>query len=171
MPRYDWDYYRTKYVTSDATLQDISEIPEAPALGTLKRYSTTQDWPGQRRAYKDQTATRTQNLASVTEAEVSARHVRIAKALQHKALERLRTLNVSELGPRDLLAFLKEATDIERKALGMETVRLRHLNKDPSEMTDDELVEALHEFGSRTADQGGGAAGSSAPRPARLGPN
>lgn len=149
MARYDWDYYRQKYVAGDATLDDLSRLPNAPALGTLKTHSTRDDWPAQRRAYRDQLTTRTRELASTSEAEIAARHVKVARALQHKALERLQSLNPSELAPRDLLAFLKEATDIERKALGLDTIRLAHLSKPPSDMTDAELQEAIRALASR----------------------
>ena len=126
MARYDWDYYRQKYVAGDATLEDLAGLPNGPALTTLKTHSGREDWPAQRRAYRDQLTTRTRELASTSEAEVAARHVKVARALQHKALERLQSLNPSELAPRDLLAFLKEATDIERKALGLDVQNVRH---------------------------------------------
>lgn len=122
MARYDWNYYRHKYVTGDLTLDALSQLPGAPALGTLKRYSTTEDWPEQRRHYRDQTATKAREHASVTEAEVAARHARMARALQGKALQRLQTLDVDKLDARDVLAYIKEAADIERKALGLEKV-------------------------------------------------
>jgi hypothetical protein len=141
--RYDWDYYRQKYVAGDATLDDLSRLPGAPALGTLKTHSTRDDWPAQRRAYRDQLTTRTRELASTSEAEVAARHVKVAKALQHKALERLQTLNPSELAPRDLLAFIKEAADIERKALGLDVQKVQHSGAIEVEGAAHELAERI----------------------------
>lgn len=124
MARYDWDYYRHKYVTGDTTLEELAKQPNAPAIGTLKRRSTTEDWTEQRRHYRDQTATKAREHASVTEAEVAARHARIARAIQAKALQRLQDLDTSTLDARGVLAFLRTAADIERKALGLE--KLEH---------------------------------------------
>jgi len=128
-PRYDWEYYRHQYVTGDATLAELATLQAAPKLDTLKHHSMQEDWPGQREQYRHQTATKTQDLASTTEAEVAARHVRIAKVLQEKALQRLKGLDMSSLTPREVLAFIREATDIERKALGMDNLTIRNLKK------------------------------------------
>lgn len=49
-------------------------------------------------------------------AAMLTRHAGIAAALQSKALERLKTLDPSELSPRETLMFLKEAVAIERAA-------------------------------------------------------
>ena len=143
MARYDWDYYRQKYVAGDATLDDLSRLPNAPAIGTLKTHSTRDDWPAQRRAYRDQLTTRTRELASTSEAEVAARHVKLAKALQHKGLERLQTLKPDELSPRDLLLFIKEAADIERKALGLDVQNIRHSGAIDVEGAAHELAERI----------------------------
>jgi hypothetical protein len=147
--RYDWEYLRHKYVAGDATLDDLAAPNDAPALDTLKKRSARDGWAEERAAYRHQTSTRTREFASVSEAEVAARHVKLAKALQHKGLERLATLKPEELSPRDLLAYIKEATDIERKALGLDTIRMTHLSKPPSDMTDDELREAVRALATR----------------------
>jgi hypothetical protein len=54
------------------------------------------------------------------------RHVREARALQAKALERLRALRPEELGPADLLRYLVEAAKLERLALGEPDTEQRH---------------------------------------------
>src|SRR5262249_47260322 len=46
--------------------------------------------------------------------EMVERHVKEARALQTKALERLRTLRPEELGPADLLRYFVEAAKLER---------------------------------------------------------
>lgn len=120
MARYDWDYFRHKYVTGDATLDALSSLPNAPALATLKRRSSTEDWAEQRRHYRDQTATKAREVASTTEAEVAARHARIARGLIGKALQRLQQLDVNDLSPKDVREYIKDAADLERKALGLE---------------------------------------------------
>jgi hypothetical protein len=50
--------------------------------------------------------------------EMTERHVKEARALQGKALERLRALRPEELGPADVLRYLVEAVKLERLALG-----------------------------------------------------
>lgn len=126
MKSYDWDYYRHKYVVSDFTLEQLSQFPNAPAFDTIRRRSGRENWPEQRRAYQHNTATKAVEHASTTEAEVAARHARIARALQQKALERLRELPVQALGPKEVLSYLREATAIEREALGLDTTRSDH---------------------------------------------
>lgn len=129
MPRYDWDYYRHKYVTGEHTLEQLASLPNSPALATLKDRSRTESWKDQRDHYRDQTATKARAAASTTEAEVAARHSKIARALQEKALMRLRDLPIDSLNPKDVLAFLREATTIEREALGLNTTRDSHQNE------------------------------------------
>jgi hypothetical protein len=63
----------------------------------------------------DAQARRTQEEAR---REMVERHVKEARALQAKAVERLRALRPEELGPADLLRYLVEAAKLERLALG-----------------------------------------------------
>jgi hypothetical protein len=58
--------------------------------------------------------------------EMVERHVREARALQGKALERLRALCPEELGPADLLRYIVEAAKLERLALGEPDTVQRH---------------------------------------------
>ncbi|MEM9467969.1 MAG: hypothetical protein AAGA90_21555 [Actinomycetota bacterium] len=66
--------------------------------------------------------------------EMRRRHARAARALQGKALERLQTLDVSELSPKDLVRYLEVGTQIERRALGDPDITVGS-----SEATDDQL--------------------------------
>jgi hypothetical protein len=50
--------------------------------------------------------------------EMAERHAKEARALQAKAVERLRSLRPEELGPTELLRYLVEAAKLERLALG-----------------------------------------------------
>lgn len=132
----------------DVTLEYLAGLPNGPARSTLKEYSSKEDWPAQRRHFQDQTRTKTLEAASSSEAEVAARHVKIARSLQSKALQRLQTIKLEELAPRDVLAFLKESTEIERKALGLEQLTL-HLKggRDVTKLSDDELDALAQELG------------------------
>jgi hypothetical protein len=58
--------------------------------------------------------------------EMVERHVREARALQGKALERLRALAPEELGPAELLRYIVEAAKLERLALGEPDTVQRH---------------------------------------------
>src|SRR5262249_44653298 len=58
--------------------------------------------------------------------EMGERHVREARALQAKALERLRALCPEELGPTDLLRYIVEAAKLERLVLGEPDTVQRH---------------------------------------------
>jgi hypothetical protein len=58
--------------------------------------------------------------------EMVERHVKEARVLQAKALERLRSICPEELGPSDLLRFIVEAAKLERLALGEPEIVQRH---------------------------------------------
>ncbi len=60
---------------------------------------------------------------------MARRHVKQAKALQFKAIERLANMDPSELGPQDVLRYLVEATKLERLALGEPTERVEEEHK------------------------------------------
>lgn len=51
--------------------------------------------------------------------EMGSRHVRVAKTLQQKAIERLLTLKADELTVADLLGFITTSIKIERTAAGV----------------------------------------------------
>ena len=146
-PQYDWLYYRRVYVAGNDSLADLARLPNAPSLGALKKTSRKEDWPGQRDAYVHQKESKSLDLASTTEAEVAARHARIARAMQGKALERLRDMPVSEMSAAEVRAYLRDAAEIERRALGLDTVRVVNLSKRPEDMTDDELRAAMRAHG------------------------
>jgi hypothetical protein len=50
--------------------------------------------------------------------DMAERQAREARALQAKAVERLKSLNPEELGPADVLRYFVEAAKLERLALG-----------------------------------------------------
>lgn len=144
MAKYDWKYYRDRYVSDDVSLEDLSRLNNAPALSTLKEHCRRENWALQRSRYQDQVRTKTRDFTSTEEAEVAARHIRISKSLQGKALQALQKLEPGSLKPGDLLNYLREAIKIERDALGLAdktTVEIvsRYKNEDLSKLSDEEL--------------------------------
>lgn len=79
------------------------------------------------------------------------RHVQIAKALQQKAIERLKELDAAELSPGLILQFINLGSSLERLSLGEPTNISETTNKNSninldvnfSELTDDQLREIL----------------------------
>lgn len=149
--RHDWAYYREKYVigSNDVTFESIASEPGAPHLTTIKKRAAVENWVGQRAAYRHQTATKTLELASTTEAEVQARHIQIAKALQSKAIQRLQSMDVDALDASELRQYLVAATDIERKVLGIDSVRVRGLPspRELMSLSDEELQRLAEKLG------------------------
>jgi hypothetical protein len=97
--------------------------------------------------------------------EMADRHVREARALQAKALERLRALRPEELGPSDLLRYIVEAVKLERLALGEpDTVQRQELTGKgggPLHFSLEDAVAAARELEEAQRDamqRGGGAA-------------
>jgi len=149
----DWEYWRHKYVSGDdaITLDYLSCLPNAPKLPTLKKRSAEKLWADQRKTFRYQTATRVaesstaqaaiaQTRQLVDAAELITRQLQMAKALQSIAAKRLKDFDPAELNAKDLVAWIKEATNIERLAMGLATDRLEvNVKVDVSTLTDEQL--------------------------------
>ena len=98
----------------------MAKLPGAPAAGTIRNRCAADKWQAQREALRERIVTKTREVTATTEADVAARHVKIAQALQAKALQALQRLDVATLPASEVRQFLATATDIERKALGMD---------------------------------------------------
>ena len=117
---YNWEYLAHRYIVDGLSFKALAALPGAPVAGTLRNRCTLDKWNAQRAARREQVTTKTREITLNTEAEVAARHVRIAQALQAKALQALQALDVATLPASEVRQFLATATDIERKALGMD---------------------------------------------------
>jgi len=137
---YDWGYYAHKFIVDGMTLEGVASLPDAPAFGTIKNRCGTEKWLLQREALRVQTVARTREVTATTESDVSARHVKIAQALQSKALQALQKLDVDKLKPTEIREFLATATDIERKALGMDNKFTRKGVGDVTKLSDTDLL-------------------------------
>lgn len=151
--RVDWGHWRRLYVRGDSevTLESISRIPGAPSLASLKRRSSTEDWPGLRRDFQYQVATRLREIDAEHAAEVRQRHANLGKAMIGLATLGLQTLlEQSKQGEKVVLDDLqitrlaRVGAEIERKALGLEelSINFRELKRpeDLAKLSDEELV-------------------------------
>lgn len=134
MPRVDWDYWRNKFVTSDLTLTELSEGHNAPAFKTLRNQSSKENWPEQRKRYRDMLGTQTavspdvkatvdQVKKIIDSAEMLTQHLRIFKLVKGKAIEKISKIDPIDLAPREALDYLKWAIDGERLLEGLATQR------------------------------------------------
>lgn len=151
----DWPYWRNKFVTGDddLSLQRLSELPEAPALQSIKNRSSKESWYEQRKAFRRAVAVEADKAiaagdvtgktlakvdALIDAAETITRHVKLARKMQSLVVQRLRDMKPNELSPRDLIAFINASTAIERLALGMATEHTK-IDIDLSKLDDREL--------------------------------
>jgi hypothetical protein len=145
MAGYDWNYWRHLYVSGDdaISLEELRKRPNAPSIGSLKRRSTEESWPEQRKQFRYRAATialqsetgvaAAQQVEQLIDAaEMITRHIRLARELQIKAEEALKLLEPSSMQARDILAWIKESGQIERLALGMATERQDSTSSDSS---------------------------------------
>lgn len=153
MARYDWEYWRHRYVAGDdqATLEFLSKQPNAPSLHRLKIKSSEASWADQRKTFRNQAATIATQSATAQEAvrqtaqlvdaaEVITRHLQLSKAIQSVATKALRDLDAAELSPRDILSWISSGTQIERLAMGMATERVEvDATVDFSNLSDEQL--------------------------------
>ena len=124
MPRkIDWNYYREKYIygADNISFNYLASLPNAPASATIGRRAAKEKWTEQREAYRHKTVIKTQERVSSTEAEATARHVRISQQLQGVALQRLKQAQEGneKIPLSDVRHWLKDALEIEREALGL----------------------------------------------------
>lgn len=110
-------------------------------------------WEAQRVAYRDRTHTKTREITATTEAEVSARHIKIAQALQAKALKALQALDVSTLPPSEIRQYIATAAEIERKALGMDNKFTLRGVGNLDELSDSDLIQLATRAGVISPDQ------------------
>lgn len=146
--RYNWDEIRRAFITGNMTLKDLSREstgnPDHPAYGRIRIVASTknEDWDAQRRAYRNNLKlsiageSSTKLIAAkvdklIDAAEIIASHLQISKGL--KAIARLGIKRILEnpdliktVKPTELVAIVREATNIERLAFGLSTSYIEH---------------------------------------------
>ena len=144
--KHNWANIRHQYITgqNDVTLEYLSNQPDAPALTTLKKRSARENWSKEREIYRHQVSTKLRQKATVSEAEVAAQQLQDARLMRAKALASLERFTEIDLDPKEARMYLKEAAEIERKALGMDTIQVK-IDKRLDELSDEELERLLKE--------------------------
>jgi flagellar hook-basal body complex protein FliE len=149
MAKIDWDYWRHKYVTGDDTVtyRSLADVQGAPAYQTLRNRASQEDWPAQRKRFKDNLSTvvatvpEAQHVAQqvsklVDTAEMLTRHIKAARLAGQKAIQSMQSTDPTTLKPQEALAWLKFAVEAERLAEGLATERQEI---DLSTLSDEEL--------------------------------
>ncbi len=106
----------------------------APSLDALKRRCANENWREKRALLKHAIDTKARDLAQMGIAEVRARHARLGKAMLAIAGKGLAHIEPEKLGDLGVSRLARVGAEIERKALGLETLTLRF-----EELSDEQL--------------------------------
>lgn len=86
--------------------------------GLMRLWYEKFDWRQRALAWDGEMERRQREATAEARLEMTRRHVLQAKALQSKAIERLAQIDPATLEANDVLAFIVQATRLERTALG-----------------------------------------------------
>lgn len=95
----------------------------------ISRWSATYNWVERVAAWDDDLRRKAHDQAVKKARKMADRHISIALKLQEKALEALAETKAKDIDPKNLLAFLREATKMEREARA-DIIRDTSLEKD-----------------------------------------
>ena len=110
-------------------------------MNLWKRWSGQHRWQERVQAWKDEqdrvaVATRLREIEAM-----NARHASEARALQQKAIERLKLLKPEDLTASLLLRYLIDAARLERSAMGEpDQIVEQRVKRSAEDLTDDELA-------------------------------
>jgi len=134
MSKYDWDYWRHRYVTGDdsVTLAFLSSVPGAPRLQSLKNRGHAENWTEQRKQFRYQVSTKieahaeaqavTDHVAKLVDvAELVTRQSKISKAFQGLSARWLQQADPSQLKGSEAIAMFRDAAKIEQLLAGLAT--------------------------------------------------
>jgi hypothetical protein len=144
------DAAREAYVTGgdDVTLQKVADQFHIPA-NTLGTHCANEKWTEARKSYREDIAIRARKKLAESESEVRLRQIRLGRVLQTRGLERIRIASVKELDVEQARHYVRDGSEIERKALGIEERGAAHVNLNitPAELENlsDEDLNALYE--------------------------
>lgn len=80
----------------------------------IDRWKERWDWPERVRAYDNELEREAKAKAVKELREMTSRHIKIALALQQKALEALKDLPIVKMEPKDIKEYIKVSTELER---------------------------------------------------------
>jgi hypothetical protein len=163
MPRakYDWPTIRQEFVAGgdEVTLGDLAE-KYGCHYQTIRNRSYKEKWLEQKRRFQSKVRTQTENLAATHQAKRRASMLTVADSMKRVAgisikrlLKELENDTGKRLSVNELRQMFKDATDIERVALGI---------PDGQAMTDEELDATIVDLIAEL-DSGGEASGSEGP--------
>jgi len=121
-----WSKIKHDYITGERSLKDLAELYSV-SISTLKKRSARERWSFLRNQYRTRVELETLERAAKEDAEelleTRTRHIKISRALQAKAIARLRELNPNELSPEETRRYLEVGVRIERLVMGEATER------------------------------------------------
>jgi len=121
-----WQKVRLEYIKGSATLRALSVDFNIP-ISTLKKRSAKEKWSKLRNQYRTRVELESLERSAKEDTEelleTRTRHIKISRALQAKAIARLRELNPNELSPEETRRYLEAGVRIERLVLGEATER------------------------------------------------
>ena len=132
----NWKIWRDQFVQGpdDLDYKRLSKYTGAPAYSSLRNRASQEDWPDQRKRYRENLGTLTGTVPDVQAtaaqvekiidaAEMLTRHMKAARLAGQKAILAMQATDPTTLKPAEALAWLKWAVDAERMTEGLATER------------------------------------------------
>lgn len=121
---------------SERSIQKVSQQC-TKNVSLLKRWCSRWNWVERTRAWDNELTREAKAYAEKQIQSMLERHVKIAFQLQRQALEALESLEIEQLSPKDILSFLRLATELERlnREAEMKLAELYSLEKDSLKST------------------------------------
>lgn len=117
-----WEQVREEYVAGpDELTLEVLSAHYGVSPDTMRHHASVEKWAEQRVQHRHTVAIKGREKASTSEAEIRVRHIGIAKLMQAKAIARLRTLDPEKMDLSEVRHYLRDATEIERRAAGIAT--------------------------------------------------
>jgi len=136
--KYDWDSIGNEYICGpDEVTQAFLCEKYGCATVTIANRASKEDWTGRRIEYRNKVNMKIQKKAITQEAELRSRHIKVAKLMMRKAYRKLLKVLPDDFEMNELRLWMKDASDIERKAAGIPDV-IRY-----EDMTDEELLDEI----------------------------
>lgn len=139
----NYPHWKKIFIESDLSLSQLAKMPNAPSIASLKNRSAKEGWVSQREAHRLAKNLKTQESEAVKDtadraivainSQVSrvseilktlSRVDRVADAMLYRPLERFSEMEMSELTPRDIAAFVRLGWDIKCELIEIESARI-----------------------------------------------